>query len=508
LKILSFFLLKSLKESIVFLLKFNFEIFKVKNMKINPFVFRNYDIRGIVGKDLDSEKVYAIAKAYGTFLQRRKIHQAVIGRDCRVSGEEFKKVFIKGLRETGIDLIDIGMVMTQMMYYAQYRFQTNGGVMITASHNPSNFNGFKLGIGFSLTTGPEEVQEIKKTTQTERYYVSKKKGSITKADIREDYFNDVLKRLRLKRKFKIVVDFRHGTPAMYVPELFKRAGCKLVLRRENVDGNFPAGTPDPTDEKFIRELGKVVVEEKADLGLAFDGDGDRIGMVDEKGNILWNDVVVAIFAQEILERFPNSKIIYNTLCSQVVQKVIKRNGGIPVMWRTGHSFIKKKIAEEQAAFGGELSGHFFFNDNAYGHDDGTYAALRILEYLSDKKLSLSKLYKSFPRYISSPEIKIGCADEQKVAVVADIAKRFKKDFPNAKITDATVIPGDDGTRADFNDGMMIFRYSQNGPYITIKFEARDQKIYDKRKKYVREMLERYPEIIWKDQLCVNLESLQ
>jgi len=476
-------------------------------MQINPSIFRCYDIRGIVGQDLDALKVEAIGKAYGTFLNRRKIRQAVVGRDCRLSGEEFKPTFIRGLISTGVDVIDLGMIMTQMMYYGQYRFQANGGAMITASHNPYNFNGFKLAVGFSRTTEIEEVQEIKNYVETDNFFKAKAKGKITNADIREDYFNDVLKRIRLKKKFKVVVDFRHGTPAIYVPELLTRAGCEVISRRDNIDGHFPAGTPDPTAEDFIKELAQVVVEKKADFGLGFDGDGDRIGVVDEKGKILWNDVLVAIFAKEILERFPGSRIIYNGLCSRVVPEVIKQNGGVPIMWRTGHSFIKSKIAEENAAFGGELSGHFFFNDNAYGHDDGSYAALRVLEYLSDKNTTLSQLYKTFPQYISSPEIKIGCPDEKKVKVIKNLSQKFKVDFPDALITDDTVIPGDDGIRADFDDGMMIFRYSQNGPYITVKFEAKDQAVYDERKKYVREMLKSYPEMIWQNQLCVNIESL-
>src|SRR3989338_2117776 len=425
-------------------------------MKINPFIFRSYDIRGIVDQDLDVEKIEAIGKAYGTFLNRRKIRQAVVGRDCRLSGEEFKPAFINGLISAGVDVIDLGIIMTQMMYYSQYRFQANGGAMNTASHNPYNFNGFKLGVSFSKTTEMEEVQEIRNYVETEKFYKAETAGKVTRADIREDYFNDVLKRIRLKRKFKVVVDFRHGTPALYVPELLKRAGCEVVSKRDKVDGSFPAGTPDPTAEDFIKELAKVVIKEKADFGLGFDGDGDRIGTVDEKGKILWNDVLVAIFAKEILERFPKSKIIYNTLCSQVVKKVIKQNGGVPVMWRTGHSFIKSKIAEENAAFGGELYGHFFFNDNAYGHDDGSYAALRILEYLSDKNTTLSKLYETFPQYISSPEIKIGCPDDKKAEIIKHLSVKFKNDFPKAIITDSNVIPGDDGTRADFDDGMIIF----------------------------------------------------
>ncbi len=475
--------------------------------KINPFVFRNYDIRGIVDKDLDEDKVEIIGKAYGTFLRRRRIKQSVVGRDCRLSGPVYQKALMRGMTRMGIDIIDLGMVMTQMVYYGQYRFQTNGGAMITASHNPYNYNGFKLGTSYSLTTGPEEVEEIRQIIEKDSYFESDREGKIREANITEDYINDVLKRVRLQKKFKVVLDTSHGTTGIYIPEILRRAGCEIIGKNLEVDGNFPIGTPDPTDKNVMDRVGKAVLEEKADIGFAFDGDGDRIGVVDQKGQILWNDVLVAIFAKEILERFPGSKIIYNTLCSQVVREIVKENGGIPIIWRTGHSFIKSKIALENAAFGGELSGHFFFADNAYGHDDGSYAALRLLEYLSEKNLSLSQLYESFPRFISSPEIKVGCPDDKKMEVIKELSIKFKKDFPNAEIIDNAVIPGDDGVRADFDDGMMVFRYSQNGPYITVKFEAKDEKVYEERKRYAKKMLESYPEIIWEDELAVNLESL-
>jgi len=477
-------------------------------MQVNPLIFRNYDIRGIVDQDLNPEIVNAIGKAYGTFLRRRKIRQMVIGRDCRLSGPVYQEAFLKGALSAGIEVVDLGQVMTQMVYFGQYRFQTNGGAMITASHNPKNFNGFKLAIGYSQTTGPEEVQELRSYVEKEKFFQSDSPGQVKKADIKEDYFNDILKRVFIKRKFKVVVDSHHGTTGMYVPELLRRVGIEVIEKNTAVDGSFPAGTPDPTAKKLMDGLAEYVLEEKADLGLAFDGDGDRLGLVDEKGRILWNDVAVAILAKEILERFPGSKIIYNTLCSQVVPKVIQENGGIPIIWKTGHAFIKAKIAEERAAFGGELSGHFFFADNAYGHDDGSYAALRILEYLSEKNLTLSQLYESFPKYISSPEIKIGCPDDQKIGVIKDLSIKFKNDFRDFPITDETVIPGDDGVRADFNDGMMIFRYSQNGPYITIKFEAQDKDTFEKRKQYIKETLLHYPQMIWEDQLCVNLDFLK
>jgi len=477
-------------------------------MQVNPYIFRNYDIRGIAGEDLSDDIVRAIAKAYGTFLRRRKIRQMVIGRDCRLSGESYEKAFIEGVTSCGVDVVDLGHVMTQMVYYGQYVFQTNGGAMITASHNPKNFNGFKLAIGFSQTTGPDEVQELKELVENDKYFVSDKHGSVIQEDIKERYAVDVLKRVEIKKKFKIVIDTHCGTTGIYNPEIFERAGCEVVAKNTTPDGNFPEGTPDPTDAHVMEKLAGWVLEEKADLGLAFDGDGDRIGLVDEKGRVLWNDVAVAIFSQEILERFPKSKIVFNTLCSQVVRQVILKNGGIPIMWRVGHAFIKSKIAAEHAVFGGELSGHFFFADNAYGHDDGTYATLRILEYLSEKNVTLSELYESFPKYISSPEIKIGCPDDKKVHVVEEVSKKFEADFPNAQITDSRIIPGDDGVRADFDDGIVVFRYSQNGPYITVKFEAKTQEVFEERRKYVRDMLHAYPDMIWEDQLCVNLDFVK
>jgi phosphomannomutase/phosphoglucomutase len=476
-------------------------------MKINPYIFRGYDIRGIDGVDLDIKKVEAIAKAYGTFLNKRNIKKAVVGRDCRLTGEQYQRAVIKGLTETGIDVVDIGMVMTQMTYFAQYIVKAEGCVMITASHNPSKFNGFKLGKGYSKTTEMEDILEIRKIVEEDSYFIAEKKGNVAKKDISEDYYKDVLKRAPINKKFKVVFDFRHGTPGKYVPELFRRAGCQVITINEKPDGRFPKGTPDPTAKDFMEELGKIVLKEKADIGFAFDGDGDRLGTVDDKGRILWNDVLVAIYAKEILEKKPGSKIVFNDLCSQVVTKVIEQNNGIPIMWRTGHSFIKSKRAKENAAFGGELSGHFFFTDNAYGFDDGSYAAMKVLKYLAEKNLSLSDLYESFPKYISSPEIKIGCPDDKKVRIIDEISKIFKKDFPDGKVTDTNIIPGTDGTRLDLKDGMIIFRYSQNGPYITVKFEAQDQNTYDKRKVYVRNMLKRHPEMIWKDELCVNLDSL-
>jgi phosphomannomutase/phosphoglucomutase len=479
----------------------------IKYMKLNPYIFRNYDIRGLVPKDLDEKKVLAIARAYGTFLQRRKIRQAVVGHDCRLSGKKFHRAFIRGLCRTGIDVLDVGLVMTQMVYFSQYRFQANGAAMITASHNPANFNGFKLATGFSRTTITDEVNEIEKIVKNSEYFKPEKLGRVEKKEIEKYYYRDLLKRIKIKKRFKIAVDTRHGTAGKFAGQIFAKAGCEVIPLNFEVDGSFPKGTPDTTDEKLMKELGRAVVKVKADLGVMFDGDGDRIGITDEKGRILWNDVLVAVFSEEILERSPGAKVVYNTLCSQIVPRMIKKNGGQPVMWLVGHSFINK-IAEEEAVFGGELSGHFFFNDNFYGYDDGAYAALRLLEYLAGKKISLSRLYDRMPKVISSPEIKIGCSDRAKKMVVKKLAGKLKKDFPKAEITDEETIPGNDGTRADFADGMIVIRYSQNGPYLTVRFEAGEKKVYNKRKEYLKKALKKHKEIRWNDKLGVNVDFLK
>lgn len=477
-------------------------------MKFNQHIFRNYDIRGLVPTDLDNDKVLAIAKAYGTLLVRKGLDKAVVGMDCRTSGEAFKNQVIEGLVSTGINVIDLGMIMTQMMYFSQYHFEAEGGVMITASHNPSDFNGFKMAVGYSRTTEKEDVQEIRRIAEESDFIIADNWGEVEQKDVSQAYINDLLEKISLSSSLKVVSDSRYGTTGKFIPEILEKAGCDVIPVHAEVDGSFPAGTPDPTDKEILDELSAKVNQEGADIGFCFDGDGDRIGLVDDKGRIMWNDIMVAIFAQEILEKKPGAKIVYNTLCSRLVKEVIEKNGGIPVIWKTGHAFIKSKMAEEQAAFGGELSGHFFFKDEARGYDDGSYAALRILRYLEKRDMKMSELYDSFPKYISSPEIKIGCPDDKKKEVIKDISSKFKADFPGYQVTDEEVIPGDDGVRLDTEDGMIIFRYSQNGPYITVRFEAKEENVYEERKKYVREMLKSYPEMIWKDNLCVNLSSLE
>lgn len=461
-------------------------------MKINPSIFRGYDIRGLVDTDLSEEVLYTIGKAYSTFLYRRRINTCVIGRDIRLTSEKYQESFTKALIESGIHIIDIGLTLSQILYFAQYHYLSKGGAMITASHNPKEFNGLKLAVGFSDTLLTHEILEVREIAEKGEFKKYGKPGEYKKDDVFPFYVNDLFSKLPTKDLgYKIVLDTLNATAGIFIPEILKKAGCKVIHQNEKLDGSFPLGTPDPTEKSVLERLSKRVIEEKADMGLAFDSDGDRLGIVDEDGNLIWNDVLVALFAEDVLEFLPRSPIIFNALCSKVTSDTIKSKGGKPIIWLTGHSFIKAKVKEERAPFGGELSGHFFFMDGFYGHDDTVYATLRLLSFLKRKKKTLKELVFELPKYISSPEIKLGLSDDIKVKFIDEvISKEIKTIFSKAHYT--TI----DGFRADSENEMVIIRASQNGPYITIKFEGKTQKEYDKLKEKIREILKKHKEIDW------------
>lgn len=469
-------------------------------MKVNPEIFRGYDIRGITEKDLSSEIMEGIAKAYANWLSRRRIRDCVVGMDCRSTGPEYKKAIIKGLTESGVNVVDIGRCTSPMMYFAQYHYKTNGGIMITASHNPSEWNGMKLGTGYSETMVTEEIQEIRAMVENDEFITDAEKGTVTQGDdLLEAYTEDLLKRVRIKKKFKIVVDACAATPGETVPDILRAAGAEVIEENCEIDPSFPVGTPDPTEKEVQERLAKKVLENKADIGFSYDADGDRLGVVDEKGNLMWNDIIVALLAADVIDFLPGAKIVYNVLCSKVVDDVIKEKKGQPIMWVTGHSFIKEKAAMEKAQFAGELSGHFFFIDNFYGHDDGAFTSLRLLEYLANQNKPLSEIVAALPQYISSPEIKLECPDNKKKEVLKQITDNFKKEYADQEIIDI------DGVRVDWADRMLVIRYSQNGPYLTVKYEAKEQAGYDELKKIIRTELEKYQEINWEE--GVNTEAL-
>jgi len=463
-------------------------------------IFRGYDLRGVVGTDLDEENVLILAKGYATYLLQRRIYDCVIGFDSRESSPRFCDVFVKGLTESGITVYDIGITLSQICYFAQYFFRTRGMVMITASHNPKEYNGFKFGTGYSETMVTEEIIEYRELVKSGKFISLEKKGEHIKQDIFPDYQKDLLRRIGKIKKFKVVVDSCAATTGLFLPKILRSVGCEVIEQNTTPDPTFPVGVADPTEKEVQERLAKRVVSEKAELGFSYDTDGDRIGVVDQDGGLIWNDTLVSLFSKDILDFAPGSEIVYNVLCSKQVDEVIKQSKGIPLMWKTGHSFIKAKVREDGAIFGGELSGHFFFCDNFYGHDDGAIASLRLLAYLTRVSQSLKQAISKLPHYFSSPEIKVGCADNIKFSVVTDkIGGEIKKLYPTAKYVEI------DGVRMDTTDEMMIVRASQNGPYLTIKFEGKTQEKYNQLKTQVGKILHNLPEVDFKS--GVNVSSL-
>ncbi len=458
---------------------------------INPTVFRGYDIRGLVGEQLNEDVYYTFGLAYATWLSRRSINECSVGHDVRLNGEKYAEALIAGLNDGGVNTINIGDTLTPIVYFSNYELKTRGAAMITASHNPKEYNGLKLSTGFSETMTTPEIQDFRKICETGDFVKPAKKGTNRDEDIFPAYAKTVNKFFDIPRKYKIVVDGCCTGSGHRYAEVLRMAGMEVIEQNCEPDGNFPMGVPDPTEVEVLERLGARVKKEKADIGFSYDADGDRIAVVDENGSPLWMDVIVAIFSESILRKLPGEKIVFNVLCSQAVRDTIKKEGGVPVMWLTGHSFIKAKILEERAPFGGELSGHIFFADNYFPHDDSVNASLRLLSFMASEGKTLSELVAELPQYISSPEIKLGLADDIKFEFIdTKIRKDLEALWPDAEFT--TI----DGVRADLPGKMIVIRASQNGPYITIKFEAKDKSDYERIKKDVRALLEKHPEIDW------------
>ncbi len=465
---------------------------------VAPHIFRGYDIRGVVDQDLNANVFYTLGRAYATWLAQRRIGESTVGHDNRLTSEEYSQAFIHGLNDGGIDTYDIGLSLSQIVYFSNYEFKTKGSAMITASHNPKEFNGMKLGTGYSETMLSEEVTAFKELVNSGKF--SQGKGINTKTDIFESYKKHLLKHFSLQKKWRVVVEACNTTSGMFYPDIFREAGCEVIEQNTNLDGNFPNGVPDPTETDVLERLAEGVKKAKADIGFAYDTDGDRMAVVDENGHVLWMDTIVALFAQDVLDTLPGAPIVYNTLCSRQVTEAIVNAGGDPVMWLTGHSFIKAKVKETRAPFGGELSGHIYFTDNFYGHDDGAYASLRLLSYLERTQQSLSQAVQKLPQYVSSPEIKFGLADDIKFQFIATtITDEFKKAWPQAEYVDI------DGIRMDLPTKMAIIRASQNGPYITVKFEGKTAEEYEEMKQTLKAILQKYPEINW--EAGVNIHAL-
>lgn len=464
-------------------------------------VFRGYDLRGLVGSELDAENVELLARGYATWLLQRRIYDCVLGYDCRLSSPEFRDAMVKGLTDSGITVYDIGMTLSQITYFAGYYFRTKGLVMITASHNPKEYNGFKFGMGFSETMLSEEIIDLRDLVKSGKFVTRVPKGVVIQKDIKQEYIDDLKRRIDPIKRFKVVIDSCAATTGIYLPDILRSVGCEVIEQNTTPDGNFPVGTPDPTEHEVQMRLAERVVKEKADMGFSYDCDGDRVGIVDHTGRLIWNDVLVSIFSVDVLSYLPGANIVYNVLCSKQVDEVVRAHGGVPVMWKTGHSFIKAKVREARSPFGGELSGHFFFMDNFYGHDDGAIATLRLLAYLTRVDKTLAAVIDELPVYVSSPEIKVGCPDAIKFQIVTDkIGSEIKKLYPAASYIEI------DGVRMDTEKEMLIVRASQNGPYLTVKFEGKTVEAYDNLKKQVSEILHTFPEVNFDE--GVNTQALE
>ncbi|MBN2072031.1 MAG: phosphomannomutase/phosphoglucomutase [Candidatus Krumholzibacteriota bacterium] len=446
-------------------------------------IFREYDIRGLVDKDLTPDNVRLLGGAIAVTLRREDIGTAVVGRDVRPSSNSYFDAMTDGLMKGGIDVVDIGTVPTPVLYFAAERWGIRGGVMITASHNPAEFNGFKIIRGDGSVYG-KDILELHAIIEAGGLY-SDGNGKMTKRDANSEYIEYLVSNIKLARPVRFAIDGGNGTSGISAPEIFRRLGCDPVELFMEPDGTFPNHHPDPTVEKNLVDLKKAVIEGGLELGIGFDGDTDRIGVLDDKGNIIRGDSLLAIYSREILADNPGSSVIFEVKCSQGLEEDILAHGGKPIMWKTGHSLIKKKMKEEGALLAGEMSGHQFFADRYFGFDDAIYAACRLLEIVSRSEVPLSEIYKSLPQYINTPEIRVDCTDESKFRIVNEIRDYFRA---TREVIDV------DGARVRFDKGWGLIRASNTQPVLVLRFEATDKEALDEIRREFFAILGKYIDI--------------
>lgn len=435
---------------------------------MNEHIFREYDIRGVVGRDLTDATVYAVARAIGTFFRANGARRASIGRDARESSPRFAAIMTRGLNETGCDVLDVGMVPTPVLYFTLFTEAVDSGVMITGSHNPADNNGLKICLGKSSIYG-EQISEIKRAALTGNF--ASGTGKRQERDVVAAYREHLRSNVKFgSRRLKVVVDAGNGMGGFIGAPLYRDLGCEVIELFCEPDSRFPNHHPDPTVVENMRFAIDAVREHKADLAIAFDGDADRIGVVDETGRIIWGDQLMVIFSREILRQRPGSTFIAEVKCSQTLFDDIACHGGNPIMWKAGHSLIKAKMKETGAAMAGEMSGHLFFADRYFGYDDGIYAGARLLETLSNTDQPLSTLLADLPRMFSTPEIRVDCPDEKKFEVVRRLTEEFKKTHEVIDI---------DGARVLFEHGWGLVRASNTQPVIVMRFEADSLKSLDR-----------------------------
>ena len=444
---------------------------------MNPEIFREYDIRGIAGKDMTDQEVFVLGKGIGTYLKRKGCSKLNVGRDCRVTSEPYAREIIQGLRASGCDVIDLGVCPTPVFYFSIQHLKQQGGVMVTASHNPKEYNGFKICKNLDSVYG-EELKKIHALMEKEDF--EQGQGALETIDVLTPYQQFVLENIKLSKPLKVGIDAGNGTGGLTALPILRGLGCEVHDLYCDMDGNFPNHEADPTVAENMKDLIALVAEKKLDLGIGFDGDSDRIGVVDEKGNMIFGDQLMVIFSREILSRKPGAVFISEVKCSQTLYDDIEKNGGKAVMWRTGHSLIKKKMKEEKAELAGEMSGHVFFADRYFGYDDAVYAGCRLLEILADTGKTISQLLAGIPKTFSTPEIRVECPDNIKFAVVEKVTAHFKKTHSVIDI---------DGARVLFEEGWGLVRASNTQPALVLRFEALSSEKLEEIRKTVESVLE-------------------
>ncbi|HVF90396.1 MAG TPA: phosphomannomutase/phosphoglucomutase [Blastocatellia bacterium] len=427
---------------------------------MNEHIFREYDIRGVVGEDLTDETVYDLARAIGTFYRANGVKRVSIGRDARESSPGFRDLMIRGLNETGCDIVDVGMVPTPVLYFTLFNLDVDAGVMITGSHNPADNNGFKICLNKSTIFG-EQISEIKRLALTRAF--ASGEGEREEHDIVPEYREFIRSNVKLgPRRLKVVIDAGNGMGGFIAAPLYRDLGCEVVELFCEPDSRFPNHHPDPTVLENMRFAIDAVAEHHADIVVAFDGDADRIGVVDEKGKIIWGDQLLIIFSRAILKELPGATFIAEVKCSQTLFDDIRRHGGNPIMWKVGHSLIKSKMKSSHAALAGEMSGHIFFADRFFGFDDAIYSGARLLEILSNSDGPVSSLLSGIKETVVTPEIRVDCPDEMKFEVVGKLTEGFKKTH---EVIDL------DGARITFEKGWGLIRASNTQPALVMRFEA-------------------------------------
>jgi len=438
-------------------------------------IFREYDIRGVVGKDYDDDFARLLGRAFARALTNHGGKRAVISRDCRLSSPSLAKALIKGMIESGLEVTDLGILTSPMLYFSLHNLEVDGGIQVSGSHNPPDQNGFKVCVGTDTLYG-EAIQHLKEIIEMKDFPAGE--GEVGEQSIVDDYVDWIVGNIKIERPVKVVLDSGNGTAGPVAPRIMRDLGCEVTDLFSEMDGNFPNHHPDPTVEKNLVALVAKVGETGAELGIGFDGDGDRIGVVDDLGRVIWGDKLMILLSRAVLKEVPGATIVGEVKCSHLMYKDIEAHGGRGIMWKAGHSLIKAKMKEEGAVLGGEMSGHIFFKHRYFGYDDAIYSGCRLLELLAKSEKKLSEMIDEMPRTVSTPEIRIESTDENKFDIVAEATDYFKS--KGHEVIDV------DGARLVFPDGWGLVRASNTQPMLVMRFEAESEE----RLKEIQELMEK------------------